>query len=328
LASAQKSEPRVRSQVVTPRASRRISKGRSRKGASDFGKIMKNAAAFAKPAGVMVIAATVILAYNAVASSRLFELRHIEVGDAGPGLRSDVEQVVRRAVGQTRLLDIDLSAVRQKVEALPRVRAATVARVLPDGLFVRVIERRPAVLVRRESGALVWLDDEGAEMGEMSDLKAQAADWKHAQPQEVPPIAKGFAEGSRSQAALAEDRERIALYKQMEKDFGAAPEPLWGLIDQIDLSFPRDVNVRLAHPPVMVHLGSGDFRNRFETALKILSAIREKNSELLSRYRVQDPDRLVQNAENINFIDAARPERIVLNFSTPGTEKAVRQDKK
>ncbi|HWN98093.1 MAG TPA: FtsQ-type POTRA domain-containing protein [Blastocatellia bacterium] len=281
--------------------------------------------AFAKPAGLLAALVVVIVGYNAMASSRLFQLRRITVSDASAPLRADVEQAVRRVVGQSRLLDVDLAILRQKVEAVPRVRTATVARVLPDGIFVRVAERQPVVLVRRESESLIWLDEDAIEMGDFTTVNLDPAT---AEAREVPPVAKGFAEGNRTQAAMAEDRERIAVYKQIEREFREGPNSLWNLIDQIDLTFTRDVNLRLAHPPVMVHVGSTDFRKRFEKALQVLHAIKEGDSELPGRFRVQDVERLIQNADNINFIDAARGERIVVNFATPGAQKPVRQEPK
>jgi hypothetical protein len=84
--------------------------------------------------------------------------------------------------------------------------------------------------------------------------------------------------------------------------------------------------MRLANPPVTVVVGSKDFRNRFDTALKVLGAIRRGDGELLGRFRVQDPDRLIQNADNIDFIDTSRADRIVLNFSTPAKEKSVENE--
>jgi len=57
-----------------------------------------------------------------------------------------------------------------------------------------------------------------------------------------------------------------------------------------------------------------------------LQAVRQRDSESLSRFRVQDIDRLIQNADNISFIDAASGDRIVVNIATPGA-KAVRQEK-
>ena len=281
--------------------------------------------AFAKPAAMLAVLVLAIVGYNVMASSRLFQLRRITVSDASPTLRTDVEQAVRRLVGQNRLLDVDLAALRQKVEAVPRVRSATVARVLPDGIFVRVAEREPVVLVRRASESLIWLDEDAIEMGDFTDVNL---DPKTGEAREIPPVAKGFAEGNRTQSAMAEDRERIAVFKLIEREFREGPNPLWNLIDQIDLTFTRDVNLRLAHPPVMVHVGSNDFRKRFEKALQVLRAIKQGDSELPGRFRVQDIERLIQNADNINFIDAARSERIVVNFATPGAQKAARQESK
>jgi hypothetical protein len=323
---ASKDESKVRNQVVTPRSSRRLDRTRSRRRSSiDLGKIFKTAATFAKPAAGLVVLVFLIVGYNALADSKLFLLNRVTISDAGSGLQVDIEQMIRRTVGQTRLMGVDLSILRQKIEAMPRVRGATVARVLPDGIFVRVVERQPAVLVRREAEALVWLDEDAVEVGEFSEVKLPGSSSNGGAGSEVPPIAKGFAEGSRSQGALAEDRERIAIYKRIEKEFSEGPNPLWNLIDQIDLTFTKSVNMRLAHPPVLIHIGSTDFRKRFERALQVLQAVRQRDAESLSRFRVQDIDRLIQNADNISFIDAASGDRIVVNIATPGA-KTVRQE--
>ena len=320
-----KDEPRVRNQVVTPRSSRRLDRTRSRRrSAIDLGKIFRTGATFARPAAGLVVVVLVILGYNALADSKLFLLNRVTISDAGPTLQADIEQVIRRSVGQTKLMEVDLSELRRKIESMPRVRGATVARVLPDGIFVRVVERQAAVLVRREAGALVWLDEEAVELGEFSELKLPDSNSGGAAA-EVPPIAKGFAEGQRSQGALAEDRERIQIYKRIEKEFSEGSNPLWGLIDQIDLTFTKSVNMRLAHPPVLIHIGSTDFRKRAERALQVLQAVRQQDSESLSRFRVQDIDRLIQNADNISFIDAASGDRIVVNIASPGA-KVVRQE--
>jgi cell division septal protein FtsQ len=320
VAVAQRSEPRVRAQVVTPRSSRRGSKKHSRqKGAVNIGKFFESAVAFIKPAAILILIVLMIVGYNVLASSRLFELRHVTVSDASPDLRADVEQAVRRAVGQLKLLDVDLATLKQKVESLPLARSASVARVLPDGIFVRVVERKPTVLVRRESGTLVWLDEDAVETGEFSTRKSGES-------QNIPPIVRGFAENNHSQAAIAEDHERVAIYKQIEREFSEEPNPIWNLIDQIDLTFTKDVNLRLAHPSVMIHIGSTDFRKRFERALQILQSIRQGDAELPTRFRVQDVERLIQNKDNIQFIDVARSDRIVVNIATPGADKAVRQE--
>ena len=326
MSLASKDEPKVRNQIVTPRSSRRLDRTRSRRrSAIDLAKIFSAAAMLARPTAVLVAFVLVVLGYNALASSKLFLLHRVTISDAGTALQADIEQMIRRTVGQTTMMDVDLSALRQKIEVMPRVRWASVGRVLPDGIFVRVVERQPAVLVRRESEALAWLDEDAVEVGEFSDVKIPGSTSPGAAA-EVPPIAKGFAEGNRSQASIAEDRERIVIYKRIEREFSEGPNPLWNLIDQIDLSFTKSINMRLARPPVLIHIGSTDFRKRFERALQVLQAVRQRDSELLSRFRVQDIDRLIQNADNISFIDAASGDRIVVNIATPGA-KAVRQEK-
>lgn len=316
--------------MVTPRASRRIKRVRPRhQRAFNIGKFFQAATAFAKPVALVIVIALLIIGYNAMANSRLFDLRNVTVSDASPAVQAEVEQAVRRAVGQTKLLDINLTTIKQRVEAIPLVRSASVARVLPDGLFVRVVERRPVALVRRGPGAqegkLLWLDDDAVEIGEFSSIHLSPPAGEAPQ---IPPIARGFAEGNRSQAAINEDRERIALYKKLEKEFSEGAHPLWNLLDEIEMTSTKDVNLSLAHPPIMIHVGSEDFRKRFERALTILQAIKQGDTESLNRFRVQDVERLIQHANDIKFIDATRSERIVVNFASPGAEKpSVPQDK-
>ncbi|HSE38048.1 MAG TPA: FtsQ-type POTRA domain-containing protein, partial [Blastocatellia bacterium] len=207
---ASKDEPKVRNQVVTPRSSRRLDRARSRRrNTIDLHKFFSAAATFVRPAAGLVFLLLVIVGYNALAGSELFRLNRVAISDAGSGLQADIEQLIRRTVGETRLMEVDLSGLRTKIEAMSRVRSATVARVLPDGIFVRVVERQPVVLVRREAEALVWLDEDGVEVGEFREVKLPGSSSGPGDASEIPPIAKGFAEGNRSQGAVAEDRERI-----------------------------------------------------------------------------------------------------------------------
>lgn len=327
MASTQKSESRGRAQVVTPRKSRRVVKGASRRSSgADIKRLIKTAMRFARPAGIVAALILLIAGYNSLANSSMFDLSRIEVNNTSAALRGDIEQIVRRAVGQTKLLNVDLASIRHKVESLPRVRQATVARMLPDAISVHVIERRPSVLVRRDSGALVWLDDDAVEIGEISAISPAGPEAKTGETSEVPPIARGFSEGSRSSAATAEDRERIELYKQIRQELSKGDISLWNLVDEVDLTFPRNVSLRLAASPVTIVVGGKDFRERFDRSLRILEAIKRGDQEALADYRVQDAEHLLAKADDINFMDASRPERIVLNFSSPGTEKAVRQE--
>jgi cell division septal protein FtsQ len=280
---------------------------------------MVTARRFAKPAAVVGGVLLVVVGYNVLAGSTLFKLAKVEVHGAGDSLGHEVEQTVARAIGQASLIDTDLVTLRQKVEAISRVRTARVARVLPDKIRVTVGERQPLVPVRRKADSVVWLDAEGVELGEITSIKSGE--------KEIPPVAKGFAEDTRSPIDQAANRERITLYRQIQRELSEGRDPKWNLLDQIDLEYAPDVNLHLARPVVVVRVGSRDFRNRFETALKILDAVRRGDTEMLRRYRLDDPERLIENAGKINFIDVARPDRVVINFSTPGTERAKQAPK-
>jgi hypothetical protein len=318
---------------VTPRAPRRLSQSRSRSGGGlKLGQRLKDAAILIKPAVVLVTVALLIVGYNALANSRLFDLHTVSVSQVSPALQSEIEQTVHRTVGQTKLLDVNLIALKEKIEKIPQVRSCSVARVLPDGISVQVAERHPAVLVRRQSGAqeerLVWLDEDAVEMGEFASLTATAG---AGVPAEVPPIAKGFEDGNRSQAAVNADRERIAVYKKLQSELSEGATSLWNLLDEIDLRDVKDVNLSLARPHVLIHIGSTDFRKRFEMALTIMQAAKSGDADALRRLRTpeQKIEQLIQNADHFSFIDTARSDRIVVNFASPGVDKApVKQESK
>lgn len=308
-----KGNSRARGQAVIPRTSRRVDRLRRRSRSVDLKRLLAAAARFAKPGAVVAGLLLAVIGYNSLAGSRLFALEKVEVLGASDSLKPEVREAVARAVGQRGLLDLDLAALKEKVEAVPRVRTARVARVLPDKILVHVEERQPLVPVRRDSASIVWLDADGVELGEITGSKTAERD--------VPPVAKGFSEDAHSPVDQATNRERIEIYKQLMRELSEGSEPKWSLLDQIDLEHTPEVSLQLARPPVMIRVGSRDFRNRFETALKILDAIKRGDSEMLRRYKLDDPIRVIENAGRIHFIDAARPDRIVINFYAPGAEK-------
>lgn len=315
MAMSQKAEPKARAQTVAPRSGQRVSRPKrtstNQGGGIDFAAVTDFVRLYAKPLLMVGGAIALLIFYYWFTNSRVFELKGIEISQASQPVRADIEKIVRAAVGQNRLMDVDLAAIRQKISALTRVREATVARILPDKVHVDIVEREPAVLVRRNSGLLVWLDKEGIEIDEFSG--------KQNDRQKIPPTATGFAEGNLTSGAIAENRDRVAIYKKIEQEF-TSEDSLWDLVDEIDLSSPKYVNLQLLNSPVHVVLGNEDFKNRFKVALQVLQSVKERDTEQLSRLRIQDAERLIENAERINFLDASKPSHIVFAFSSPKPE--------
>lgn len=60
----------------------------------------------------------------------------------------------------TPILLVDLDDVRERLEALPWVRVASIQRKFPDTVNIQIVERRPIALWKRNKG-LVLVDDEG-----------------------------------------------------------------------------------------------------------------------------------------------------------------------
>tara|TARA_A100001037_G_C15024121_1_gene577774 strand:+ start:303 stop:884 length:582 start_codon:yes stop_codon:yes gene_type:complete len=74
----------------------------------------------------------------------------------------------------TPILSVDLDDVRERLEALPWVRVASIQRKFPDTVKIQIVERRPMALWQRNK-ELVLVDDEGTvitsrNLGRFNDL--------------------------------------------------------------------------------------------------------------------------------------------------------------
>ncbi|MDT7934460.1 MAG: FtsQ-type POTRA domain-containing protein [Sphingomonadaceae bacterium] len=124
-------------------------------------------------AASLVLKLPSLVAQRAVAAtaSAGFELNDVSV----TGVRYADRDAVRAAAVEGRtgaILALDLDAVRARVEAMPWVEHATVARRLPDKLVISVTERQPAALWQYR-GKLHLIDPTG-HLLEPADLGAFA----------------------------------------------------------------------------------------------------------------------------------------------------------
>ncbi len=73
-------------------------------------------------------------------------------------------QAILDALGARRgtpILSVDLDAAKTRLEALPWVRSASVERQLPDGIYIRLVEREP-LAVWQHHGQFDLIDQDGA----------------------------------------------------------------------------------------------------------------------------------------------------------------------
>lgn len=205
--------------------------------------------------------------------------------------------------------------------ALTRPAAVLPAPVVFEDVWES--DQRPAILAWREnSQKVVWIDRTGVELG---DHTAFMPNSYYSASYKIPPLVRGFFEGNRSKAQIQEDRERIAVYKEIERTFRLQSDSMWDQIDTIDLSAVKEVKIRLIQPSVLVSLGSSDFRRRLSLALRVLRALQRRDQNFLSQYVSGNVEGLIENAENVNSIDITRPDRLVIGFNPPTKNKPVVQ---
>ncbi len=75
---------------------------------------------------------------------------------------SDIIKAMNIRTGEP-ILGLSLNAIRDNLQAIPRVKYAEVARVLPDQLHIRIVEREP-VAIWQNKGKLHLIDDDGIAM--------------------------------------------------------------------------------------------------------------------------------------------------------------------
>lgn len=88
-----------------------------------------------------------------------FAVTRVEIAGERFTPRREIEKAVALDRRQSHFA-FDVVAARNRIEALPWVRLASVERLLPDGLSVRIIERKPAAVWRTNEGDRL-IDAEG-----------------------------------------------------------------------------------------------------------------------------------------------------------------------
>ncbi len=296
--SAPRSSSRPAPRAAAPRSpSRSAASARPRR--MDF-------ARWVRLAGVAILVILPIAGYYVAAGSELFALRQIEVVGATRTPSAKIEKLARDAAG-SRLLGADLDAVRQAVEAERGVQSVSVVRVLPDTIRVRVEEREPAVVVKLSSGALAWADTNGKVV---SDFRSDGGD--------VPPPLTGYEDGDRSDRAAADNRDRVATYATVRD--ALSDDKLWDWIDEVNVRYLKDVQVRLVDSGILVRLGGEQYRERLTRALLLIDAAKRGDADALARMNVAsaDAEKMIASPDIIGRIDATAGGRMSIAYRKAG----------
>ena len=97
------------------------------------------------------------LAYAAARYTSLFALEKLEVTGGSPAVKAEVREAGAPFLGES-LVALDQDELRQRLAALPTVRAVTVDRAFPHTLRVAIVPERSLAVVR--NGPDAWLVSE------------------------------------------------------------------------------------------------------------------------------------------------------------------------
>jgi len=156
------------------------------------------------------------------------------------------------------VFSVPLAERRRRLLAIDWVEDASVSRVWPDRLVVRIRERKPVAFVSFRSGALL-IDAQGV----LLEPPAQA--------QFSFPVLAGIGEG----ASDADRRARVRTFLQVEEEMGYLSKD----ISELDASDPDNIRIvaQVDQNVVALLLGDGNYALRFQSFLNHYPEIR-KNS--------------------------------------------------
>ncbi|MCU0274470.1 MAG: FtsQ-type POTRA domain-containing protein [Acidimicrobiales bacterium] len=111
------------------------------------------------------VTVAVLVALIGLTRTPLLDVDRVVVTGSPNTPTADVEAVLGVELGDP-MTDLDLRAASERVEELPWVGRAEVLRDWPNGVAVRIVERRPAAVVRAATDQWFLLDAEGRVLGE------------------------------------------------------------------------------------------------------------------------------------------------------------------
>jgi cell division septal protein FtsQ len=260
--------------------------GTETNGGSRFTELLAYLPLIGKLSVVALCCALAFALYNIAVTASIFQLRKIDIKGVNHSSAEDIRAILKRA-SRSGVWQTDLLRVRNEIERQGWIKSAVVTRVLPDGLRVRVEERRPAAIVRTSSGLLLWVDDDAIVLGAVSPSDS---------------VQNFFIRGwdeAETEVAQKDNKERIKKYLEMQKEWASLG--ITERISEVDLIDVRDVRVELSgkDSEVEVRLGRDRFGERLSKALTVL-----------------DEQRKSSRGQSITRVDATQESRIIVAFGT------------
>ena len=240
------------------------------------GSLPKNTANRLKWAALAVVAFTVLGAFAASLYSygkhswrfRIDSSDQIEISGAEHVTKAQILEVMGGDIGRN-IFFIPLAQRKVQLEQIPWVESASVMRFVPNRLGVEIHERTPVAFAR--IGSRISLIDAGGTVMELAPNGKKKYSF---------PVIAGMNSGE----PLSTRSARMKNYNELVRQLDAGGASYSRELSEVDLNDPEDVKVVVADPngEVLVHLGSGNYLQRYKTYITHVQQWRQQFDKLES----------------------------------------------
>jgi cell division protein FtsQ len=192
----------------------------------------------------------------------------IEISGAEHVTKAQVMEVMGGDIGRN-IFFIPLAQRKVQLEQIPWVESASVMRFVPNRLGVEVRERTPVAFAR--IGSRISLIDAGGTVMELAPNGKKKYSF---------PVIAGMNSGE----PLSTRSARMKNYNELVRQLDSGGASYSRELSEVDLNDPEDVKVVVADPhgEVLVHLGSGNYLQRYRTYITHVQQWRQQFDKLES----------------------------------------------
>jgi cell division protein FtsQ len=197
---------------------------------------------------------------------RLNSSDDIEMSGLTNVTRGQIMEVMGGDIGRN-IFYIPLEQRQKQLEQIPWVGSASVMRFTPNRIRIEIHERTPVAFARL--GSKIMLADAGGVLMDPSTRKKYSF-----------PVVIGMNAGE----PLSTRAPRMKIYNQVIAELDSGGARYSQDLSEVDLSDPEDVKVLTNDPEgaVLVHLGSGNYLDRFKIYITHLREWRQQFQKLES----------------------------------------------
>jgi cell division protein FtsQ len=192
----------------------------------------------------------------------------IEVSGAEHVAHAQIMEVMGGDIGRN-IFFVPLAQRKQQIEQIPWVESASVMRFVPNRLRIEIHERTPIAFAR--IGSHIALIDAGGTLMELGPAGKHKYSFA---------VIAGMNAGEPLSTRAARMKNYNALVRELDSGGAHYSQEL----SEVDLSDPEDVKVLAAdaNGEVLVHLGSGNYLQRYKTYVTHVQQWRQQFDKLES----------------------------------------------